>query len=143
MEEDFSVRVSQNLTVEGESLPRTQIIYYYAAITTGLIITALVRSIYFLLFFAKASQNLHNNIFSKLIVATMRFFNSNPSGRILNRFSKDIGAIDEYLPSVFGDVLEVSIKYWLILIVSWIVEKYSNLIKICAYKTHFRVSIKI
>lgn len=43
-----------------------------------------------------------------MIKATMKFFNNNPSGRILNRFSKDIGAIDEYLPSVIADVVDVS-----------------------------------
>lgn len=43
-----------------------------------------------------------------MIKATMKFFNNNPSGRILNRFSKDLGAIDEYLPSVIGDVVDVS-----------------------------------
>lgn len=37
----------------------------------------------------------------------MRFYNSNPSGRILNRFSKDMGNIDEYIPSVLIDVIEV------------------------------------
>lgn len=57
----------------------------------------------------------------------MYFFNRNPSGRILNRFSKDVGTIDSTLPSVVVDcmkfVLElagvtaivVSTNYWLIL----------------------------
>lgn len=108
LEQDFAERISKNLTFEGETIPRNEIIYYYAAVTLGLIISSLIRSIYFMLFFAMASENLHNHIFSKMIIATMQFFNSNPSGRILNRFSKDIGAIDEYLPLVISDVLEVS-----------------------------------
>ena len=31
-------------------------------------------------------------------------------GRILNRFSKDIGSMDEQLPPAFFDVLTVSIR---------------------------------
>ena len=40
----------------------------------------------------------------------MRFFNTNCSGRILNRFSKDMGAIDEKLPYVLIDTIQVRIK---------------------------------
>lgn len=43
----------------------------------------------------RASKVLHNKMFSSILGATMRFFDTNPSGRILNRFSKDMGAIDE------------------------------------------------
>lgn len=81
--------------------------YIYGSITIATIIIALVKSIYYMLFFAKASMNLHDYIFDNIIKATMRFYNENPSGRILNRFSKDLGTIDEYLPSVLIDVLEV------------------------------------
>lgn len=40
------------------------------------------------------SINLHNNMFFKVMSAPMRFFNVNPKGRILNRFSRDLGFID-------------------------------------------------
>jgi len=37
----------------------------------------------------------------------MYFFNTNPSGRILNRFSKDMGQVDEILPAVMMDVIQI------------------------------------
>lgn len=37
-------------------------------------------------------------MFNGIISTSMRFFDTNPSGRILNRFSKDMGATDEFLP---------------------------------------------
>lgn len=46
----------------------------------------------------RSSQKLHDKMFDGVISAPMRFFDTNPSGRILNRFSKDMGAIDELLP---------------------------------------------
>lgn len=49
------------------------------------------RSIGFFEMAVRASQTLHSSMFNGLILATMRFFDTNPSGRILNRFSKDIG----------------------------------------------------
>ena len=55
----------------------------------------------------KASKNLHNQMFNGISYAHMYFFNTNPSGRILNRFSKDMGQIDEILPAVMIDVIQV------------------------------------
>lgn len=108
LEQDFTDRHSQNLTSENETVPREEIIYVYTALTLGTILVAVVKSVYFMLFFTVASKNLHDFIFSKMIKATMTFYNANPSGRILNRFSKDLGIIDEYIPSVLVDVIEVS-----------------------------------
>lgn len=37
----------------------------------------------------------------------MRFFDLNPSGRILNRFSKDMGSIDEVMPRVMMEAIQI------------------------------------
>lgn len=38
-------------------------------------------------------------MFNAIISTTLRFFDTNPSGRILNLFSKDLGTVDELLPT--------------------------------------------
>ncbi|XP_036143536.1 multidrug resistance-associated protein 4-like isoform X2 [Monomorium pharaonis] len=53
-----------------------------------------------------SSCNLHNTMFSNLLQAPMSFFNTNPSGRILNRFSKDVGTMDEMLPRIMLEALQ-------------------------------------
>lgn len=55
-----------------------------------------------------ASIRLHNTMFTKMLSAPMRFFDVNSSGRILNRFSKDMGTIDEILPKMLMDAIQVS-----------------------------------
>lgn len=46
-------------------------------------------------------------MFESISRSPMSFFHSNPSGRILNRFSKDMGAVDEMLPQAMIDCFQV------------------------------------
>lgn len=71
---------------------------------------SITRSITFYNVCLKASQNLHDNMFTSIISTTIRFFNLNPSGRILNRFARDIGSVDEMLPRVLLDAIQTNLN---------------------------------
>ncbi|XP_060535204.1 probable multidrug resistance-associated protein lethal(2)03659 isoform X2 [Cylas formicarius] len=127
MEQDYAEKIGKQLTNatlynSTSEIARDQIFYIYAGLTAGTIAVAVLKSIYFMVFFTLASTNLHNFIFSKIIRAKMRFYNTNSSGRILNRFSKDMGNIDEYIPSVLVDVIEVALLLAGTVILTSIVE---------------------
>ncbi|KAB0798127.1 hypothetical protein PPYR_09120 [Photinus pyralis] len=85
--------------------------YRYIYIYTGLILLTIfltiLRSMLFFKICMNASKGLHNTMFGNVLKATMRFFDTNPSGRILNRFSKDMGAIDEILPKALIDAIQI------------------------------------
>src|SRR5690349_10912577 len=51
-----------------------------------------------------AAQNLHSKMFDCIMHAPMSFFDTVPTGRIVNRFSKDQASIDSYLNNIFSDV---------------------------------------
>ena len=49
----------------------------------------------------KCAERLHDKMVVAILRAPVLFFDSNPVGRILNRFSNDIGCVDELLPKTF------------------------------------------
>ena len=73
----------------------------------GSIVWISLRSILFYIIATRISRNLHNRMFKSLMQAPMHFFDTNPLGRILNRFSKDIGAADDRLPNFLLDFLQI------------------------------------
>ncbi|XP_012146729.2 putative multidrug resistance-associated protein lethal(2)03659 isoform X1 [Megachile rotundata] len=85
-------------------LSRDGIIYIYSALTFGFVCVYIVEAFTYYGVCMRASKNLHAAMFRSIVRATMYFFNTNPAGRILNRFSKDIGAIDKKLPFTTFDV---------------------------------------
>lgn len=80
--------------------------YIYLGLTLGTLILALIRADYFIYIMLQGSTCLHNRMLNGLLYTSLRFFESNPSGRILNRASKDQQVIDELLPTTLLDCLQ-------------------------------------
>ncbi|CAB9519042.1 Multiple drug resistance-associated protein-like transporter 1 [Seminavis robusta] len=74
-------------------------------LTALTVFVALDRALLTLYFFNKAAQRLHDRMTRSVLFSQIQFFDTNPSGRILNRFSSDTGICDEQLPLSFYDCL--------------------------------------
>ncbi|KAK4879098.1 hypothetical protein RN001_007244 [Aquatica leii] len=96
-------------------------IYVYTVLILLAIVLTTFRSVLFLKICMNASRGLHDTMFSNVLRATMRFFDTNPSGRILNRFSKDMGAVDEILPKALLDTFQIFMVMSGILVMVFIV----------------------
>ncbi|KAL7740941.1 hypothetical protein ACLKA6_014096 [Drosophila palustris] len=96
--------------------------YIFTLITIATIVFTLARSFLFFNLAMRASIRLHNSMFRGISRAAMYFFNTNPSGRILNRFSKDMGQVDEILPAVMMDVIQIFLSLGGIVIVIAVVN---------------------
>lgn len=46
----------------------------------------------------KAARTIHQNMLHAILRAPQAFFQATPSGRVLNRFSKDVDTIDSHIP---------------------------------------------
>ncbi|XP_063977602.1 ATP-binding cassette sub-family C member 4-like [Diachasmimorpha longicaudata] len=87
--------------------PAYPYVYIYTGLVLSIFVIGITRSFMFYGLAIGASQKLHDRAFGALIRTGMRFFDTNPSGRILNRFSKDMGAIDELLPKAQLDAGQI------------------------------------
>ncbi|KAI4581551.1 hypothetical protein MJG53_009994 [Ovis ammon polii x Ovis aries] len=78
----------------------------YSGLTVSTILFGIAKSLLIFYILVNSSQTLHNKILESILRAPLLFFNSNPIGRILNRFSKDIGHMDDLLPLIFQDFIQ-------------------------------------
>lgn len=101
----------------------------YGCLVGASFVFAILRAYGFLLVSLRCSERLHDKMVVAILQAPVLFFDSNPVGRILNRFSKDIGCADELLPKTFlfsiqllllvfaSIVVPVVTNPWLVLVV--------------------------
>lgn len=82
-------------------------LYVYGCLIAVIGTFNLLRSVLFVNFFTGNSKRLHDKMFGKVVNASMEFFDSTSSGQILNRFSKDMQANDEFLPRTIMEALMV------------------------------------
>ncbi|XP_063005613.1 ATP-binding cassette sub-family C member 4 isoform X2 [Melospiza melodia melodia] len=105
-----------NLTTNGNNgtkVPDLDLNFYlgiYAGLTVATILFGIIRSLLVFQVLVNSGQNLHNKMFQSILKAPVLFFDRNPIGRILNRFSKDIGHLDDLLPLTFLDFVQTLLQ---------------------------------
>lgn len=70
----------------------------YGLSVIAIVILMLLRAVIFMKVTLHASSKMHDNIFSKVLACPMKFFDTTPIGRIINRFAADMDEIDVRLP---------------------------------------------
>ncbi|CAG9839261.1 unnamed protein product [Diabrotica balteata] len=109
----FNTTLDSNATASypAEASNKTKYRLFFIFIYSGLLALTVIlvtwRNIIFVQVYMKSAKALHNNMFKHILRAPMRFFDTNPSGRILNRFSKDMGTVDELLPRLTIDAIQI------------------------------------
>ena len=71
----------------------------FSAINVSTILVQLTRDIFFYWKCATLAKYLHETLLTSVLRSPMIFFDSNPLGRILNRFSSDIDIMESVIPS--------------------------------------------
>lgn len=98
----------------------------YAGMVGTALAFALARAFLFYHVSLMSSEELHDKMALAILKAPVLFFDTNPVGRILNRFSKDVGTMDEVLPNFFiaslqlnlmamaGILVPAVVNYWIL-----------------------------
>uniref|UniRef100_A0A4W6FXP0 Multidrug resistance-associated protein 4 n=1 Tax=Lates calcarifer TaxID=8187 RepID=A0A4W6FXP0_LATCA len=82
----------------------------HVSLTATSVVFGFLRSLLFFNILVSSAQTLHNSMFNAILRTPVHFFDINPIGRILNRFSKDIGYLDSLLPWTFVDFIQVFLQ---------------------------------
>ena len=113
------------MSCDQQRAPDTHVIHGSLVAVSFVAMTLSSFSFYHLLL--EAAENLHSKMTLAILKAPVKFFHSTPAGRILNRFSKDIGSMDDELPPQFlqavlfslfslsATLVPAATNYWLFL----------------------------
>ena len=91
---------AEETEAEQDSVKNIATIASFVVVT---VVMAIARAILAFHWFNKASRKLHDSMMRSVLLSKISFFDTNPSGRILNRFTADVGIADEQLPLTLYD----------------------------------------
>lgn len=103
-------------SVDEIMVDRSRYVYIYSALIVVVLYLVFQRALALYLFCLRASHRIHEKLLQSVIRAKMYFFSTNSSGRVVNRFSKDLYDIDYYLALVLYDLTLVSVTILLLIL---------------------------
>ncbi|XP_041482654.1 multidrug resistance-associated protein 5-like isoform X2 [Lytechinus variegatus] len=111
---------NETLGEEPPTLVNDPDLWFYMLVYGGslflIFVVAAIKSVLYMKYTLKSSSTLHNQLFRTLIRSPMSFFDTTPTGRVLNMFSKDLDELDVMLPIN----MELSLNYLLTIMASLI-----------------------
>ncbi|KXZ53046.1 hypothetical protein GPECTOR_8g410 [Gonium pectorale] len=82
--------------------------WVYGLLSGLVVLMAAARALLWFEAAVSVASDVHNSMTRRVLRAPLSFFHGNPAGRIINRFSKDQGLVDDLLPATLFDALESS-----------------------------------
>lgn len=87
---------------------KLDMLFLVSGLALLVLVLALVRAFCALEVAVLASRRLHDKMAEAVLRAKISFFDTNPLGRILNRFSADVGIADDLMPQTLFDFLVIA-----------------------------------
>ncbi|KAJ7311830.1 hypothetical protein JRQ81_006141 [Phrynocephalus forsythii] len=92
----------QNTTCDPDSITANPHLHFYQLVygmtIIAMIVLSFIKGFVFTKTALRGSSVLHNTVFYKILQSPMCFFDTTPTGRVMNRFSKDMDELDVRLP---------------------------------------------
>ncbi|MGE0174251.1 MAG: ABC transporter transmembrane domain-containing protein [Oligoflexales bacterium] len=83
------------------------LIYLFGMISLASVFSLVISDLFWLNRGLKAGKRFHENMLRSILNTKMRFFDTNPVGRILQRFSRDTEAIDMQIQWTFENTVKI------------------------------------
>ncbi|XP_062382895.1 ATP-binding cassette sub-family C member 12-like [Sardina pilchardus] len=89
----------------------------YGLTAVAMVIFSLIKGYCFTKVTLGASSKLHDTMFHKILFSPMSFFDTTPTGRMVNRFSKDQDELDTALPFHMDNLLQFGLMFTFIIVI--------------------------
>lgn len=112
---NYIVSIWTKMSLE-EQQESGEMLYLFNGFILGFLVLSIVRGMYFLSVIFHVSTNLHNKLVERVLRARILFYDSNPIGRIVTRFTKDQAMLDTMI-APFGVFVTQAILRSIIVVV--------------------------
>lgn len=82
-------------------------VWVYGLLVGLVMVVSLARASVFFAASMRAATAMHDAMVKRVLRAPLSFFHTTPVGRVLNRFSNDLGRVDDQLPLALFDALQI------------------------------------
>ncbi|XP_070538594.1 ATP-binding cassette sub-family C member 5-like [Ptychodera flava] len=123
--------------------------YIYIMSVVFLVIIAIIKSYAYVTATLRASTNMHDVVFVRVFRCPMKFFDTTPSGRIINRFSKDLDEMDSRAAFMAENMVQTFLGIFFSLIMIGVIFPFFFLCLIplmavfVVIYLYFRVSVRV